>query len=140
MRYVTWPEGVPPCLMPLSPEGGVQDNRLSFETDYGLDISRPRASWSPEIYDVEIAPMSRTQFKTFSAWFRNDLAWGSHAFIMDHPLTGEPAAWRPVPGDQPYHARKIRLMPKGEGVRGISVSMQIRSVPLTSDFWDIVNA
>lgn len=139
MRYIPWPENVPSEIMLPLQGGGPQDNRLSFETDYGLDISRPRASWAPEVYDVEIGPLTKPEFIAFEAWFRRDLAWGVHAFILDHPITDAPAAWRPVPGNQAYQVRTLEN-PKYDRTRVISVSMQIRSVPLTSDFWDIVNA
>lgn len=131
MQIKLWPMGVPGCTMPLTATGGPQDNRLSFETDSGHDISRARASWTPDVYQVEIVPMSRYQFSLFEAWFRDDLAFGANAFMLPHPITGIDKAWKVVPGQQPYTVTKGRLMPKGGSERGIKVSMRIREVYTT---------
>lgn len=124
MQIVTWPMGVPECIMPLSPQGGPQDNRLSFETDSGHNVARPRASWTPDVYEVDLAPMSRNQFALFEAWFRYDLRFGVNAFTMPHPITGLPSAWRVAPGDPPYTVRKIRLM-HDDDARGLAVSWKL---------------
>lgn len=127
---IPWPAGVPSCVMPMSPQGGLRDNRLSFETDEATTpVERPRTSWAPELYQVTMVPMDRAMFQAFQAWFRGPLAYGSLPFVMDHPITREPTVWRIVKGDPPYQVSKVLTMGRPD-VRGISVSFGIQSMPL----------
>lgn len=126
MQIVTWPNGVPDCAAPLSAQGGPMDNRVVFTSEDERDITRPRNSWTPDLYSIDLAPMSQTQFATFETWFKTTLAFGANAFILDHPITGTPSAWRIVKADSyPYQVRKVALMPKA-GDRGLVVSLQIK--------------
>ena len=127
---IPWPEGVPSCVMPMSPQGGLRDNRLSFETDDAVTpVERPRTSWAPELYQVTMVPMDKAMFQAFQAWFRGPLAYGSLPFVMDHPITREPTVWRIVKGDPPYQVSKVLPM-RSDDIRGISVSFGIQSMPL----------
>lgn len=125
---VDWPTGVPSCIEPLSPQGGMQDNRLSFETDSRMPpIERPLSSWTPEVYSVEMVPMSIDQFNEFQRWYRDDLSFGVMPFKWRHPITGVASAWKIVKGDPPYQVRKIGTIPRGSNLRRIGVSFTIMS-------------
>lgn len=129
---IPWPASVPSCVMPMSPQGGLRDNRLSFETDDAVTpVERPRTSWAPELYQVTMVPMDRAMFEAFQAWFRGPLAYGSLPFVMDHPITREPTVWRIVKGDPPYQVSKVLAM-RSADVRGISVSFGIQSLPMAA--------
>ena len=125
-----WPSGVPSCIMPLSPQGGLRDNRLSFETDSKMPpIERPLTSWTPEVYSVELTPLSLDQFSLFQSWYQHDLRFGVHAFRWDHPITKSPGLWKIVKGDPPYQVSKIGPIPDGSGRRRVGVSFTVMSVP-----------
>lgn len=131
---IPWPAGVPSCVMPMSPQGGLRDNRLSFEADDAVTpVERPRTSWAPELYQVTMVPMDRAMFQAFQDWFRGPLAYGSLPFVMDHPITRQPTVWRIVKGDPPYQVSKVLAM-RSADVRGISVSFGIQSMPLAVPF------
>lgn len=129
-NVVLWPDGVPDCLSPLSPQGGLRDNRYSFETDEPHPpIERPMSSWTPEVYSVELSPLSRDQFVVFQNWYRNALAYGVHPFAMRHPITLALSAWKFVKASPPYQVRKIGLLPDGSTKRRIVLSFSIMSFP-----------
>lgn len=132
---IPWPADVPGCIGPLSPAGGLRDNRLSFDPDSPVaPIERPATSWSPEVYQIELAPMSLDQFARFQDWYRHSLAYGVRPFAMPHPVLRTPGAWRIVRADPPYQVRKVLAM-RSERARGIIVSMTIRSVPGGAPDW-----
>ena len=125
---VQWPVGVPSCFMPDNVQGGPRNNRYSFETDSeSVPIERPRYSWATEVYDVELTPLSNSQFILFRAWFRDDLKHGTRPFAHDHPVTGIPSAWRIVSSDPAYQVQRSR-MPDAYS-RGIRVSFKVQSMP-----------
>lgn len=129
-----WPEGVPECIFPLSPQGGLRDTRLSFETDSRLPpIERPAASWAPEVYVVDLVSLTITQFQVFQAWYRNTLAYGSLPFKLDHPITRARMAWKIVKDDPPYRVTKTRLIRPGAATRGIGITFSIMSQALSFD-------
>lgn len=130
MPIIDWPEGVPSCIMPLSPQGGLRDNRLSFETDSRMPpTERPASSWTPEVYSVEMTPMSPQQFELFQAWYKGPLRFGVYPFKWFHPITKMASPWRIVKGDPPYQVRKIGYIPHGSGLRRISISFSVMSYP-----------
>lgn len=127
---VHWPDGVPSCIMPLSPQGGVRDNRLSFETDSRMPpIERSAGSWAPEVYSVEMVPMSIPQFELFQHWFRHTAKYGVLPFVWMHPITKTLGVWKIQKSDPPYQVSKSRTIPAGSGRRGISVSFTVMSYP-----------
>lgn len=130
VTIVPWPADVPSCIMPLSPIGGLRDNRLSFAPDSPVaPVERPATSWAPEVYQVDLVPMSMEQFSLFQDWYRRDLAYGVRPFEMSHPILKTPCAWRIVKADPPYQVRKV-LAVRNERARGIVVSMTIQSLPI----------
>lgn len=130
MTPVDWPEGVPHCVTPMSPQGGYRDNRYSFETDSKISpIERPASSWTPEVYSVSIAPMTIEQFIAFQEWFTGELSFGTTPFNWDHPITGVPGVWRIMKADPPYQVRKIGRIPYGSNLRRIEVSFSVMSWP-----------
>lgn len=127
---IEWPTGVPDCIMPLSPQGGPRDNRWSFDADSPMPpIERPMTSWAPEVYSVELVPLSIEQFQAFQTWYKVDLRQGVYPFRWFHPITRVASPWKIVKGDPPYQARKIGLIPHGSGRRRIAVSFQVMSWP-----------
>ena len=125
---IDWPEGVPSCIMPLSPQGGLRDNRLSFETDSRMPpVERPLSSWAPEVYSVELAPLSVDQFRLFQAWYKGPLRFGVYPFAWQHPITKDLSPWKIVKGDPPYQVKKIGNIPFGSDRRRISLSFSIMS-------------
>jgi hypothetical protein len=125
-----WPVGVPDCIMPLSPQGGIRDNRYSFETDSKMPpIERPTSSWTPEVYSVDLAPLSVEQFSLFQAWYAETLAFGTLPFNWAHPITGTASVWKIVKADPPYRVSKAGLIPSGSGKRRVTLSFSIMSWP-----------
>ena len=125
---IDWPEGVPSCIMPLSPQGGLRDTRLSFETDSKMaPVERPLSSWAPEVYSVELAPLSVAQFELFQAWYKGPLRFGVYPFAWLHPITKTVSPWKIVKGDPPYQVKKIGHIPNGSARRRISLSFSIMS-------------
>ena len=130
MTIVTWPAGVPQCIMPLSPQGGLRDTRYSFETDSKAPpIERPIASWASSVYSVELTPLSVTQFEAFEAWYAGTLAYGVNSFIFAHPITGAEGVWKIMKAEPPYQVRKIGRIPVGSTARRIGVSFSIMLMP-----------
>ena len=130
MAVIDWPEGVPNCILPTSPQGGLRDTRNSFETDSKISsIERPLASWAPAVYAVEMSPMSLAQFAAFEAWYAGPLAYGVNAFSWVHPITGAAGVWKILKADPPYQVRKVGLIPAGSDRRRISVSFSVVSQP-----------
>ena len=130
MIVVDWPSGVPSCIRPLSPQGGLRDNRLSFETDSRMPpIERPATGWTPEVYSVELTPLSVAQFTAFQTWYGGALAFGANAFRWDHPITGALGLWKIVKAEPPYQVRKLGLIPAGSGRRRLGLSFSVMSVP-----------
>lgn len=125
---IDWPLGVPSCIMPLSPQGGLQDNRISFEPDAGVPIERPRTTWAPEVYAVDLVPLTVAQFTTFQRWYRADLASGTLPFRFLHPITRIVSPWRIVKGNPPYQVSKSRRAATPE-TRCVSLSFSIMSWP-----------
>lgn len=131
MAIQTWPHDVPSAIMPMSPQGGLRDNRLSFETDSRMPpIERPLTSWTPEVYDIELAPMTIEQFARFQKWYLGDLAKGVNPFRWPHPITGCGMAWKIVKADPPYRVSKVGLIPSGSTRRRVALSFQIMSWPM----------
>lgn len=127
---VPWPVGVPSCIQPLSPQGGRRDNRLSFETDSKMPpIERPVSSWTPEVYAVELVPMSLEQFRLFQNWYSSGLAWGVRSFAWYHPITRDVSSWKILKADPPYQVSKSRMIRLGSDTRGVSVSFTVMSTP-----------
>lgn len=128
---VDWPSDVPSCIMPLSAQGGFRDNRLSFDTDSKMNpIERPSSSWAPEVYSVELTPLSLSQFEEFQRWYADDLSFGALPFYWSHPITGEPGVWKILKSDPPYRVTKRGLIPNGSGRRRIGVAFSVMSCPL----------
>lgn len=127
---IDWPEGVPSCIQPLSPQGGLRDNRYSFETDSRMPpTERPASSWTPEFYAVELTPLSLAQFDLFQQWYKGPLRFGVVAFKWFHPITRAASPWRIMKGDPPYQVRKIGPIPHGSDRRRISLSFSVMSHP-----------
>ena len=125
-----WPIGVPYCVTTTSPNGGLRDNRLSFESDSRMPPKeRPVSSWTPEVYSVELEPMSIAQFQLFQSWYKSDLRFGVYPFRWFHPITREASPWKIMKGDPPYQVRKIGPIPIGSDARRISVSFSVSSHP-----------
>jgi hypothetical protein len=130
MAVVDWPTGVPSCIEPTSPQGGLIDNRVSFGTDSKFPpIERPVSSWAPELYSVVMVPFSVDQFILFQNWYKNDLSYGVLPFRWFHPITKQPSAWKIMRGDPPFQVRKTGAIPLGSGRRRISVSFSVMSWP-----------
>lgn len=128
---IDWPVGVPSCIMPLSAQGGLRDNRLSFDTDSKLNpIERPASSWAPEVYSVELTPLSVAQFEEFQRWYADDLRFGALPFYWPHPITGEAGVWKILKADPPYRVSKRGLIAKGSGKRRIGLGFSVMSCPL----------
>lgn len=128
---VNWPAGVPSCIMPLSAQGGFRDNRLSFDTDSKMNpIERPSSSWAPEVYSIEMTPMSLSQFEEFQRWYAQDLRFGALPFAWRHPITRKAGAWKIVKGDPPYRVTKRGLTPIGSDSRRVGVVFTVMSCPL----------
>lgn len=131
VQIVVWPALVPSCIMPMSPTGGLRDNRHSFETDSRMPpIERPAASWTPEIYQVELTPLSVDQFDAFQDWYQADLRFGALPFVWLHPITGAEGVWKIVKADPPYQVRKLGRIPGGSTTRRIALSFSVMSQPL----------
>lgn len=128
VAVVAWPYGVPDCIMPLSPQGGLQDNRVSFEPDVGPAIERPKSSWAPDVYSVQLVLISVPQFAEFERWYRSDLRHGVLPFEFRHPITKARSAWKIVKGNPAYQVTKPRLQQKAE-TRCISLSFTITAFP-----------
>lgn len=128
MNMQQWPFEVPDCIMPLSVQGGLQDNRVSFEPEVGPPIERPRSSWAPEIYSLDMRLMTVVQFEDFQRWYRNTLRHGVLPFEFYHPITRQRGAWRIVKGSPPYQVTKQRRA--SPGARCIGVSFSITSFPV----------
>ncbi len=127
---IDWPDGVPSCIMPLSPQGGLRDNRLSFETDSRMPpIERPLSSWAPEVYSVELAPISLDQFVLFQAWYKGPLRYGVYPFVWLHPITKVVSPWKIVKGEPPYQVKKVGHIPNGSARRRISLAFSVMSWP-----------
>lgn len=127
---IDWPDGVPACIMPMSPQGGLRDNRYSFETDAPYPpIERPMTSWTPEVYSVELVPLSVAQFEAFQTWYRGPLRYGVLPFKWWHPITKTRAAWKIVKGDPPYQVAKSGRIPFGSGQRRIKLTFSVMSFP-----------
>lgn len=125
---IEWPDGVPSCIEPLSPQGGLRDNRLSFDTDSRMPpIERPLTSWTPEQYYVDLVPMSIDQFSLFQEWYKRDLRYGVYPFVFSHPITRAISPWKIIRGEPPYRVSKIGTIPMGSGRRRIRVSFTISS-------------
>ncbi len=132
VSVVDWPAGVPNCVIPTSPQGGLRDNRSSFDPDNKFPpIERPASSWSPEIYSVEMSYMSVEQFSDFQNWYTGELKFGVNAFVMPHPITGVDTVWKILKNDPPYSVSKIGLIPGSSGKRRIAVAMTIISLPVS---------
>jgi len=130
ITVVDWPVGVPDCIVPMSPTGGFKDNRYSFDPDAnGVPIERPSNSWAPEVFSVEMAPMSISNYTSFMDWYKNDLKWGVLPFKWVHPITKEVSAWKIVKGDPPFTVKKLSIVKVGSGKRRISVSFTVMSYP-----------
>ncbi|WP_276862340.1 hypothetical protein, partial [Haematobacter missouriensis] len=123
-----WPFGVPDCIMPLSPQGGLQDARVSFEPEVGPAIERPKATWTPDVYSVQLVLISVPQFQAFERWYKNDLRQGVLPFEFYHPITKARSAWKIVKGDPAYQVSKPRLRQKPD-TRCIALSFSIMSFP-----------
>lgn len=131
VEIVAWPVGVPSCIMPMSPTGGLRDNRLSFETDSRMPpIERPLTSWAAEVYQVELTPLSLDQFEAFQDWYQGALRFGALPFVWQHPVTGTEGVWKIVKAEPPYQVRKLGLAPEGSGRRRIGLSFSVMSQPL----------
>lgn len=116
--------------MPMSPQGGLRDNRLSFETDSRLNpIERPTSTWAPEVYSVDLAPLSLDQFSAFQDWYVKDLAFGTRPFVFPHPITRQPGAWKIVKADPPYRVTKSGMIAAGSDRRRVNLSFSIMSQP-----------
>lgn len=127
---IEWPAGVPACIMPLSAQGGLRDNRLSFETDSRMPpVERPLSSWTPEVYTVELVPLSLAQFDLFQTWYKGVLRYGVYRFAWLHPITRALGLWRIVKGDPPYQVRKIGPIPHGSDRRRVSLAFTVMSSP-----------
>lgn len=125
---IDWPAAVPSCVLPLATSGGPRDNRLSFDTEDKMPpIERPLSSWTPDVYSVELVPISEAQFAVFEAWFKNDLRFGVYPFKWAHPVTRVLSPWKFVKADPAYTVRKSRRTPRGSGIRGISISFTVMS-------------
>lgn len=130
VSVVDWPDGVPSCIMPTSPIGGLMDNRYSFDADAPYPpIERPMSSWTPEVYSVELVPISIAQFVLFQEWYKSDLRYGVLPFKWWHPITKTRAAWKIVKNDPPYQVSKIGAIPRDSGLRRIKLSFSIMSFP-----------
>ena len=123
-----WPFEVPDCIMPLSPQGGLQDNRVSFEPEVGPAIERPKSSWAPEVYSLDMRLMAVGQFMEFQTWYRTTLRYGVLPFEFAHPITRERSAWKIVKGNPPYSVSKQRRA--APGARCIAVSFSVTSFPV----------
>ena len=124
---VAWPYGLPLKLMPLASQGGLQDNRIGFEPDVGPAIERPRTSWAPEIYAVEMALLTVDQFTEWQRFYRQDLAFGTRPFEFRHPLTRVFSPWRIRRGSPPYQAEQVRRA--APGAKCIRVAFSVESWP-----------
>lgn len=125
---IDWPLDVPACIMPLSPQGGLRDNRLSFETDSKMPpIERPAGSWAPEVYSVDLTPISVPQFRVFQDWYRHDLRYGVYPFRWAHPITGDVSPWKIVKADPPYQVRRLLNFRPDSDRRCIGLSFTVMS-------------
>lgn len=127
---ISWPSSVPPCIMPMSAQGGLRDNRYSFETDSKMPpVERPASSWTPEIYQLDLSPISVAQFDAFQDWYRGELRFGVMPFRFAHPITGADGVWKIVKGEPPYQVRRLLHLPKNSPRRCISLSFSLMSWP-----------
>lgn len=125
-----WHDEVPFCIEPMSPQGGLRDNRYSFDTDSQMPpIERPVSSWAPEVYSVELVKMSVEQFTIFQSWYTNTIRMGTMPFWFPHPITGAIGAWKIMKADPPYQVRKVGLIPRDSGRRRVSISFTLMSWP-----------
>lgn len=131
VQIVDWPEDVPLCIMPSSPQGGLRDTRYSFETDSRMPpLERPAASWVGEIYSIELAPMTVAEFSAFQAWYLVALSQGVNGFVMPHPVTKAASVWKIGKGEPPYQVQKTGRIPTDSGARRIVLSFSVMSLPL----------
>lgn len=136
---VSWHAGVPLCIEPMSAQGGLRDNRHSFETDSKMPpIERPATSWTPEVYSVELVKLSVEQFSLFQHWYVSDIRMGTLPFWFPHPVTGAIGAWKIMKADPPYQVRKVGMIPSGSHRRRISVSFTLMSWPGSVGLRDVL--
>ncbi len=91
----------------LGTYGGPQSNRVSFGTDSGIPIERPKYTAETELWNFVTEPMERFDVNIFTAWYRDTLVSGVSPFVLTHPMTEEFARWKIVDGSPPYTVRPI---------------------------------
>ncbi|OWJ78424.1 hypothetical protein CDV49_08285 [Haematobacter genomosp. 1] len=107
----------------------MQDNRVSFEPEVGVAIERPKTSWAPEVYSVELRLLTIPQFEAFQRWYKLDLHHGVLPFEFYHPITRVRSAWKIVKGSPPYSVAKTRRA--APGAKCIALSFSIVSFPVS---------
>lgn len=91
-----------------SAQGGLVDNRLSFDADLPMPpIERPMTSWAPEVFSVTLGMMCLEDYQTFQNWYRKDLRYGVHPFKWFHPITGQVSPWKIVKASPPFEVRRV---------------------------------
>ena len=91
----TWPTSV----VPFDPVVGTYSEQNADATirtgvSGGPDLVRRRFTATPVNIAFTLIPMTRAQYASFVAWFKNDLKHGALAFDADHPISGEAGRFR----------------------------------------------
>lgn len=69
--------------------GGPQSNKITFEPEFGPSIDRRRGSYAARNISIELPPLTKGQYETFSSFFYTDLKNGSLPMFFPDPITKE---------------------------------------------------
>lgn len=99
-----WPGSLPQCPLADFEETAV-GNRVSFQSDTGPSIERPKGTMKMSELRATLR-MTSEQVQTFEDFFQNDIAQGTSSFFWKHPRKGEQVKVR-ITGDRPYSIARL---------------------------------
>ena len=83
---VFWPASLPQVPLLVGYQMQVGMSVLSSDTDRGPPKRRSLSDFTPHPTSLQMI-MTRTQWNTFVAWFKQDLANGALSFFLTDPVT-----------------------------------------------------
>lgn len=99
----SWPAALPQAPRSQGFNGGPQDSRAKFQTDYGPPIMRNRTTADPRLFDATFPNLRLAALNAFDAFYETDLARGVLPFAWRDPVRGDVALWKIVgSGDLAY--------------------------------------
>lgn len=105
MTLAIWP--LRPSYDLAGTSGGPQSNRVSFGTESGIPIERPKYSAELELWNIITEPVERSEANIFAAWYRDTVFSGALPFILTHPMTNAFGRWKIIDGSPPYTIQPI---------------------------------